>query len=635
MGTMSVFERINDPRDIRALTKDELLQLCREIREYTVDMVQRTGGHISSSLGTVELTVALHRVFESPRDKLVWDTGHQAYVHKMLTGRRDRFDTLRQLGGISGFLVRTESEHDQFGAGHAGTSISAAHGMALARDIKGEDFNVVAVIGDGALTAGMAFEGLNNVGHDKRRVIVVLNDNGMSIAPNVGAVSRMLETLRTATPYRGAKHVVRQVLDHMPAGDLAEEARRRIFNSLKALLIPNLLFEQLGFTYFGPVDGHDLFAVENVLAKARDFRDGPVLVHVHTQKGHGYGPAEDDNVKWHGVSATGSSKATAPQYTSVFASTVDEILSHDEETVAITAAMPGGTGLQPFMSDYPKRIIDVGICEQHAVTMAAGLATQGIVPIVAIYSTFLQRGFDQVLHDVAVQDLSVVFAMDRAGIVGDDGRTHQGLYDIAYLRSLPGFTLMAPKDEAELRDMMWTAYLHARAQRGPIGVRFPRGVGFGVGIPEAPRELPIGVSETLREGDDLVILAYGQPVNAALEAAETLALEGLQTTVVNARFAKPLDAERLLALAARTPRFVTVEEHVIAGGFGSAVAELFHERGARVELEMLGIPDEHVDHGAQKLWRRHYGLDAEGIAAAVRGRWPQLVRSHEPTQSVG
>jgi 1-deoxy-D-xylulose-5-phosphate synthase len=635
MGTMSVFERINDPRDIRALTKDELLQLCREIREYTVDMVQRTGGHISSSLGTVELTVALHRVFESPRDKLVWDTGHQAYVHKMLTGRRDRFDTLRQLGGISGFLVRTESEHDQFGAGHAGTSISAAHGMALARDIKGEDFNVVAVIGDGALTAGMAFEGLNNVGHDKRRMIVVLNDNGMSIAPNVGAVSRMLETLRTATPYRGAKHVVRQVLDHMPAGDLAEEARRRIFNSLKALLIPNLLFEQLGFTYFGPVDGHDLFAVESVLAKARDFRDGPVLVHVHTQKGHGYGPAEDDNVKWHGVSATGSSKATAPQYTSVFASTVDEILSHDEETVAITAAMPGGTGLQAFMSDYPKRIIDVGICEQHAVTMAAGLATQGIVPIVAIYSTFLQRGFDQVLHDVAVQDLSVVFAMDRAGIVGDDGRTHQGLYDIAYLRSLPGFTLMAPKDEAELRDMMWTAYLHARAQRGPVGVRFPRGVGFGVGIPEAPRELPIGVSETLREGDDLVILAYGQPVNAALEAAETLALEGLQTTVVNARFAKPLDAERLLALAARTPRFVTVEEHVIAGGFGSAVAELFHERGARVELEMLGIPDEHVDHGAQKLWRRHYGLDAEGIAAAVRGRWPQLVRSHEPTQSVG
>jgi 1-deoxy-D-xylulose-5-phosphate synthase len=635
MSTMSVLERINDPRDIRALNKEELLQLCREIREYTVDMVQRTGGHISSSLGTVELTVALHRVFESPRDKLVWDTGHQAYVHKMLTGRRERFDTLRQLGGISGFLVRTESEHDQFGAGHAGTSISAAHGMALARDIKGEDWSVVAIIGDGALTAGMAFEGLNNVGHDKRRMIVVLNDNGMSIAPNVGAVSRMLETLRTATPYRGAKHVVRQVLDHMPAGDLAEEARRRIFNSLKALLIPNLLFEQLGFTYFGPVDGHDLFAVESILAKARDFRDGPVLVHLHTQKGHGYGPAEDDNVKWHGVSATGSTKATAPQYTSVFASTVDEILSHDEETVAITAAMPGGTGLQPYMSDYPKRIIDVGICEQHAVTMAAGLATQGIVPIVAIYSTFLQRGFDQVLHDVAVQDLSVVFAMDRAGIVGDDGRTHQGLYDIAYLRSLPGFTLMAPKDEAELRDMVWTAYVHARAQRGPIGVRFPRGVGFGVAIPEAPCELPIGVSETLREGDDIVILAYGHPVNAALEAAETLAREGTGATVVNARFAKPLDAERILALAARTPRFVTVEEHVVAGGFGSAVAELLHERGARVELEMLGIPDEHVDHGAQKLWRRHYGLDAEGIAAAVRGRWPQLVRSHEPTQSAG
>jgi 1-deoxy-D-xylulose-5-phosphate synthase len=635
MGTMSVLERVNAPRDLRVLDREELLQLCREIREYTVEQVQRTGGHISSSLGTVELTVALHRVFDSPRDKLVWDTGHQAYVHKMLTGRRGRFDTLRQLGGISGFLVRTESEHDQFGAGHAGTSISAAHGMALARDLKNDDFHVVAVIGDGALTAGLAFEGLNNIGHDHRRVIVVLNDNGMSIAPNVGAVSRMLEAVRTASPYRGAKHVVRQVLDHMPAGELAEEARRRIFNSLKALLIPNLLFEQLGFTYFGPVDGHDYGAVESVLMKARDFRDGPVFVHLHTQKGHGYGPAEDDNVKWHGVSASGAAKHSAPQYTTVFADSVREILRADERAVAITAAMPGGTGLLPLFSEFPQRLIDVGICEQHAVTMAGGLATQGIVPIVAIYSTFLQRGFDQVLHDVAVQDLSVVFAMDRAGIVGDDGRTHQGLYDIAYLRPLPGITLMAPKDEAELRDMMWTAYRHAAAGRGSIGVRFPRGVGSGVAMPPTPREMPIGVSETLREGDHLVIVAYGQPVNAALEAAELLAREGLQTTVVNARFAKPLDAERLLALAARTPRFVTVEEHVIAGGFGSGVAELLHERGARVELEMLGIPDEHVDHGAQKLWRRHYGLDAEGIAAAVRGRWPQLVRAHEPERTAG
>jgi 1-deoxy-D-xylulose-5-phosphate synthase len=635
METMSVLERVNDPRDLRGLPKEDLLRLCEEIRAYTVDMVQRTGGHISSSLGTVELTVALHRVFESPRDKLVWDTGHQAYIHKMLTGRRPRFETLRQFGGISGFLARTESEHDQFGAGHAGTSISAAHGMAIARDLKGEDWGVVAIIGDGALTAGLAFEGLNNIGHDKRRVIVVLNDNGMSIAPNVGAVSRMLETLRTATPYRGAKHVVRQVLDHMPAGDLAEEARRRIFNSLKALLIPNLLFEQLGFTYFGPVDGHDLFAVESVLTKARDFRDGPVLVHLHTQKGHGYGPAEDDNVKWHGVSATGAAKAKAPQYTAVFADAVREILQADEHAVAVTAAMPGGTGLLPLFKEFPQRVIDVGICEQHAVTMAAGLATQGIVPIVAIYSTFLQRGFDQVLHDVAVQDLSVVFAMDRAGIVGDDGRTHQGLYDIAFLRPLPGIVLMAPKDEAELRDMIWTAYQHARAQRGPIGVRFPRGTGTGVVMPAAPSDVPIGVSETLRAGDDLVIVAYGQPVGAAVEAAEILAREGLQATVVNARFAKPLDAERLLALAARTPRFVTVEEHVVAGGFGSGVAELLHERGARVEIEMLGIPDEHVDHGAQKLWRHHYGLDAEGIAAAVRGRWPQLVRSHEPERTAG
>src|SRR5437870_5033280 len=555
MDTVTVLERINDPRDLRALHKDELLQLCREIREYTVETVQRTGGHISSSLGTVELTVALHRVFESPRDKIVWDTGHQAYVHKMLTGRRARFDTLRQLGGISGFLVRTESEHDQFGAGHAGTSIAAAHGMALARDLRGEEWNVVAVIGDGALTAGMAFEGLNNVGHDHRRVIVVLNDNGMSIAPNVGAVSRMLEAVRTATPYRGAKHVVRQVLEHMPAGELAEEARRRIFNSLKALLIPNLLFEQLGFTYFGPVDGHDLFAVESLLAKARDFRDGPVFVHVHTQKGHGYGPAEDDNVKWHGVSATGAAKPTAPQYTAVFANTVREILKRDPNTVAITAAMPGGTGLEPLFKELPGRLIDVGICEQHAVTMAAGMATQGVVPIVAIYSTFLPRAFDQVLHDVAVQDLSIGLAMDRGGIVGDDGRTHQGLYDIAYLRPMPGMTLMAPRDERDLRHMLWTAYRHASGRRGSIAVRFPRGAGFGARTDEPLEEIPLGTSETLREGDDIVLLAYGHPVNASLAAAEALAADGIEATVIDARFAKPLDAERFLGLAARISRF--------------------------------------------------------------------------------
>jgi 1-deoxy-D-xylulose-5-phosphate synthase len=632
---VSVLERIEHPRDLKVLRRDELLALCGEIRDFTVESVQKTGGHISSSLGTVELTVALHRVFDSPRDKIVWDTGHQAYVHKMLTGRRGRFDTLRQFGGISGFLVRTESEHDQFGAGHAGTSLSAAQGMAIARDLKGEDHSVVAVIGDGALTAGMAFEAMNNIGHMRTRVIVVLNDNGMSIAPNVGAVSRMLEALRTAQPYRSAKHVARQVLDHMPGSDLAEEARRRIFNSLKALLIPNLLFEQLGFTYFGPVDGHDLFAVESVLEKARDFGDGPVFVHLHTEKGHGYGPAEEDNVKWHGVSATGSAKPAAPQYTAVFADTVREILAADTRAVAITAAMPGGTGLQPLFKEFPDRLFDVGICEQHAVTFAAGLATEGIVPIVAIYSTFLQRGFDQVVHDVAVQDLPVVFAMDRAGIVGDDGRTHQGLYDIAYLRILPGMTLMAPKDEAELRQMLWTAYRHAAAGRGPVGVRFPRGTGFGIALDAPLAELPLGVSETLREGNDLAILAYGQPVNAALEAAELLARDRLEATVVNARFAKPLDAERFLALAARIPRFLTIEEHVIAGGFGSAVAELLAERGARVDVEMLGIPDEHVDHGAQKLWRRHYGLDAEGIVAAVRRRWPQLLRVHEPEETAG
>src|SRR5437867_324609 len=629
---MSVLDRVRHPRDLRVLQRDELLALCQEIREFTVESVQKTGGHISSSLGTVELTIALHRVFDSPRDKLVWDTGHQAYVHKMLTGRKDRFHTLRQFGGISGFLARDESEHDVFGAGHAGTSISAAQGMAIARDLKREDHHVVAIIGDGALTAGMAFEGLNNIGHMHTRVIVVLNDNGMSIAPNVGAVSRMLEALRTATPYRGAKQIARQVIDHMPGSDLAEETRRRLFTSLKALLIPNLLFEQLGFTYFGPVDGHDLFAVQSVLEKARDFRDGPVFVHVQTQKGHGYAPAEADNVKWHGVSATGAAKQAAPQYTAVFADSVREILKADERAVAITAAMPGGTGLHGLFKEFPDRLFDVGICEQHAVTFAAGLATQGIVPIVAVYSTFLQRGFDQVVHDVAVQGLPVVFAIDRGGIVGDDGRTHQGLYDIAYLRILPGMTLMAPKDEAELRQMMWTAYRHAAAGRGPIGVRFPRGAGVGATLDAPLTELTIGVSETLREGDGVAILAYGHPVGAALEAAEILAKDGLEATVVNARFAKPLDAERILALAARIPRFVTIEEHVIAGGFGSAVGELLAERGARVDIEMLGIPDEHVDHGSQRLWRHHYGIDAEGIAAAVRRGWPRLAPLHTESE---
>jgi len=632
---VSILERIASPDDLRDLSRDDLLALCDEIRAFTVEAVQKTGGHISSSLGATELTVALHRVFSSPADKLVWDTGHQGYVHKILTGRRERFDKLRQYGGISGFLARDESEHDQFGAGHAGTSISAAQGMAVARDLKQQSHHVVAIIGDGALTAGMAWEALNAIGHAKTRMIVVLNDNGMSISPNVGAVSRMLETVRVAAPYREMKHIARQVIDHMPAADLAEEARRRLFNSLKALFIPNILFEQFGFTYFGPVNGHDLFAVESVLAKARDFPDGPVFVHVQTQKGHGYAPAEDDNQKWHGVSATGAAAPAGPQYTKVFADAVREAMKADERVVAITAAMPSGTGLAPLFKEFPSRVFDVGICEQHAVTFAAGMATQGIVPIAAIYSTFLQRGYDQVVHDVAVQGLSVVFALDRAGIVGDDGRTHQGLFDIAYLRPLPGIVLMAPKDEAELRQMVWTAARHAAAGRGPIALRYPRGNGVGVPLDAPLQELPIGISETLRDGADVVIVAYGTMAPPAVAAAEALAGEGIDATVVNARFAKPLDEERYLALAARVPRFLTVEEHAISGGFGSAISELFARTGARVEVEMLGVPDEWVDHGAQKIWRRRFGLDAEGIAAAVRRRWPQLARSTASRESAG
>jgi 1-deoxy-D-xylulose-5-phosphate synthase len=649
MRSMTILERIAAPRDLKGLSRDELQQLCAEIRLFTVEAVQKTGGHISSSLGATELTVALHRVFESPRDKLVWDTGHQAYVHKVLTGRRERFDTLRQFGGISGFLARTESEHDQFGAGHAGTSISAAHGMAVARDLKGETHRVVAIIGDGALTAGMAFEALNSIGHLRTRVIVVLNDNGMSISPNVGAVSRMLEAariddlsrpqvgavsrlveaVRTARPYRELRHLVESAFEHIPAGAVAEEAARRILTSLKAILMPNVLFEELGFTYLGPVNGHDLGALEQVLERARDFQDGPVFVHVQTQKGHGYAPAEEDNQKWHGVSAAGAAKPAAPQYTKVFTDAVREALTREPRAVAITAAMPGGTGLAPLFAELPGRIFDVGICEQHAVTFAAGLATQGVVPIVAIYSTFLQRGYDQIVHDVAIQELPVVFALDRAGIVGDDGRTHQGLFDIAYLRPLPGMTLMAPKDEAELRQMVWTAVRHAAAGHGPIALRYPRGAGVGAAL-DAPLEaLPLGVSETLREGGDVAILAYGHVVPAALAAAEMLAGDGVEATVVNARFAKPLDSERILALAARVGRILTVEEHAASGGFGSAVGELLAERGARVELEIAAVPDEWVDHGAQKIWRRRYGLDAEGIAQTVRRRWPHLARPRQ------
>ena len=649
-----MLERIHSPADLRDLSREELDALCAEIRDFLVSSVQRTGGHISSSLGATELTVALLRVFDPPNDKLVWDTGHQAYVHKILTGRRDQFDRLRQLGGLSGFLVRTESEYDTFGAGHAGTSISAAHGMAVARDLQKRDGHVVAVIGDGALTAGMAFEGLNNIGFLRTRVIVVLNDNGMSISPNVGALSRMLddtrlelhrpqvpavsrlvETLRTARAYRDLRHGVEAVLDHMPAGDLAEEAARRILTSLKAILMPNVLFEELGFTYLGPVDGHDLAEVEHVLRRARDLANGPVLVHLRTQKGHGYAPAEEDNQKWHGVSAAGSAPAPAPSYTKVFADTVREIMRVDDRVVAITAAMPSGTGLEPLFRELPGRVFDVGICEQHAVTFAAGLATQGVVPIVAVYSTFLQRGYDQVVHDVAIQGLPVVFAMDRGGIVGDDGRTHQGLFDIAYLRPLPGMVLMAPKDEAELRDMIWTATRHAMAGRGPVAVRYPRGAGTGASLERLPRELEIGISETLREGGDVAVIAYGTLANAALEAADLLAADGIRATVVNARFAKPLDAERILAIASRTRRIVTVEEHVIAGGFGSAVGELLAAHALGTETVMLGVPDEWVDHGAQKAWRKRFGLDAEGIAGAVRRRWPDLARRAEPTKSAG
>jgi 1-deoxy-D-xylulose-5-phosphate synthase len=636
-----LLETIKSPAELRGLSAAQLEALATEIREFLIEHISETGGHLSPNLGVVELTLALHRVFDSPRDAIIWDTGHQAYVHKLVTGRAAGFKTLRQAGGMSGYPSRAESEHDWIENSHASTSLSYALGIAQARLRKGEPGHVIAVIGDGALTGGMAYEALNQIAHlQPANLIVVINDNGRSYAPTVGGLARHLANLAVDPRYERLKDQISRRLKDLPAvGTAADAAAYRLKESLKQLVQPTTVFDSLGLKYAGPVDGHDLGSLELVLARAREIRE-PVVVHVVTEKGRGYGPAIGDEIdKLHGVSAfdpeTGRPRNSELSYTDVFGEALMSAAMRHPEVVAMTAAMASSTGLLDFSREFPDRFYDVGICEQHAVTFAAGLATQGIVPIVAIYSTFLQRGFDQVVHDVAIQELPVVFAMDRGGIVGDDGRTHQGLFDIAYLRPLPGIVLMAPKDEAELRQMVWTAVRYAASGGGPIAFRYPRGTGTGVTLDAPLAELPIGISETLREGADVAILAYGTIAGPALAAAEALAADGIEATVVNARFAKPLDADRYLTLAARVGRVLTVEEHVVAGGFGSAVGELFVERGAKVELEILGVPDEWVDHGAQKIWRKHFGLDAEGIAGAVRRRWPQLARNVAERESAG
>jgi 1-deoxy-D-xylulose-5-phosphate synthase len=612
-----LLDTVNNPQELKKLPPELLPQVAQEIREKIISTVARTGGHLAPSLGVVELTIALHYVFDCPRDKIIWDVGHQAYTHKLLTGRQDRFHTLRQHGGLSGFPKRSESLYDAFDTGHSSTSVSAALGMASARCLKRERNRVIAVIGDGAMTAGIAFEALNNAGDLNKDLIVVLNDNGMSIAPNVGALSSFFSRKLTRPTMIFLKKQVENLLGSFPAiGDDLLAWAKKSEESLKAFFTPGMLFEALKFTYLGPVKGHRLDHLIETFNNIKYLR-GPILVHVLTTKGKGYQPAETDPTGFHGLGKfdpdTGEPKKSVsqvPSYTEVFGDTLVRLARENPKIVAITAAMPDGTGLVDFRRQFPNRFFDVGICEQHAVTFAGGLALEGMRPVATIYSTFLQRAYDQVLHDVCLQNLPVVFALDRGGIVGEDGETHQGLFDLSYLRHLPNMVLMAPKDENELRDMLFTAVQHS----GPIALRYPRGQGVGVGFSSTLSKIPIGKAEVLQEGEDLLILALGASVYPALDAARDLAKRGFRATVVNARFVKPLDENLILSLAARHGRVLTVEENVVAGGFGSAVLELLTDRGLfGVAVKRLGIPDTFVEHGSQGVLRQKYGLDAPGI----------------------
>jgi 1-deoxy-D-xylulose-5-phosphate synthase len=587
-----------------------------------IETLSKIGGHTAASLGPVELALALHYSFDTPRDRLIWDVGHQAYAHKILTGRRDRFPTVKQYNGLSGFLRREESEYDVFNAGHAGTSISAALGMATARDLTGKDYHVVAVIGDGGLTAGMAMEAFNQAGHDKRRLIVVLNDNEMSIAPNVGAVSGYLNRIRGGQAYNTIKDDVEKLLKAIPGvGEVMFESAKLVKDALSRAFVPGVLAEELGFRYVGPINGPDTDALLEALDDAKR-HDHPVLIHALTKKGKGYEPAERDPYSWHGTTpfdiASGTfakSKPSAPSYTQVFAETTIKLMESDPTIVAITAAMPDGTGLNKVSARFPERVVDVGIAEQHAVTLAAGMALEGTKPICAIYSTFLQRAFDQVVHDVCHLDIPVAFAIDRGGLVGADGPTHHGLLDFTYLRALPNMIVMASRDENELARMLKTAVVCDH----PAAVRYPRGNGTGVRIEEPIEPLEIGKGELVREGADVAIVAIGHMVEPALEAATKLAGEGLEVAVMNARFVRPLDTEMLLALADTIGTIVTVEDHFLDGGFGSAVLEALEANERHhVRVSRIGVPVGVHQHGAPEILRAKFGLDADGIARHVR-----------------
>jgi 1-deoxy-D-xylulose-5-phosphate synthase len=623
-----MLDRVSNPADLKGLPPSDLAQLADELRAEMVSTVTRTGGHLASSLGAVELTIALHRVFDSPTDKIIWDVGHQSYAHKMLTGRRAQFDTLRQYRGISGFPDRDESPHDAFGTGHASTSISAALGIAAARDLAGDDYHVIAVIGDGSLTGGMALEALNQAGHLGHRIIVVLNDNAMAISPSVGALSRTLNKLALDPRYYRAKQGAGRAIQRMPWGRTAFASMHRLKSGLREMLVPTQLWETLGLKYLGPVNGHDVAALEEALVGARDYAPGPVCIHVVTTKGKGYEPAEDDCIKFHGVAGNVNGHNGNLTYSEVFALTLLRLFREDDRLVVITAAMMEGTGLNLVAAEFPTRVFDVGICEQHAVTFAAGMASRGYVPIVAVYSTFLQRAFDQVLHDVCIQNLPVVFAIDRAGIVGEDGKTHQGSFDLSYLGCIPNLVVAAPRDENELARLVYSA---ARAGR-PMAVRYPRGSGVGLPRDEQLAELPIGKGELIREGDDLAIIAIGYAVYPSLEAALSLEEMGIKCAVVDARYAKPLDSDLILEVARRAKKVVTVEENALAGGFGSAVLGLLSGETA-IDVHRIGIPDEFVEHGSQDILRAQYGLDSRGIVQNILSSFPEFSRIGPPAST--
>lgn len=614
--------KIDSPKDIKNLNIVELRTLCTEIREYMVDVISEIGGHFGGGLGTVELTVALHKVFDTPYDQIVWDTGHQAYPHKIITGRRDQLPTIRQLNGISGFLKRTESEYDAFGAGHASTSISAALGIAAARDIKKEKKKVIAIIGDGAMTGGMAYEAMNNSGYLKTDIIVVLNDNRMSIAKNVWQISNYFSEMIAHPEYNKLKGAIWDLTGKLDDfGDRIRKVTARFEVGIKAMLTPGMLFEALGFRYFGPINGHNIGELIKIFEHIKDLK-GPILVHVTSEKGKGYKPAEEDDQRLHAATPfdklTGESlkKSSAPSYTKIFGESLVQICRENPNVIGITAAMPDGTGLDFLAKEMPERFFDVGIAEEHGVTFAAGMATQGVIPVVAIYSTFLQRGFDQIIHDVALQKLHVVFILDRAGLVGADGPTHHGTFDLSYLRQIPGMTIMSPKDESELRDMLNTAVNHLH---GPVAIRYPRGSALGVEMKEGFNRLEIGKSELLKEGKDVCILALGNMVDYSLKAEKILSGNGISAQVVNMRFAKPLDEEALNKAFSGFKKIVTVEENSVVGGFGAGVAEYMANNNFKSDLLMIGLPDKFVDHGTQAELHKMLEIDPEGIARRISG----------------